>query len=612
MKATPEQKSSEPRLPQLLQEAVAAHQAGDLDSAAPLYRRFLAQHPDHPTALQLLGLLHSQQGEYGPAIEYMQESLRRFPQQAEVANNLGNALSVSGRQEEALVSYRRAVELAPRYSDAWRNLGVCYLEREQFRDAGEALRRCLEIRPEDAAAWLGLGNVCQSQNHFDEALQCYEQALALRPGYAEAHHNLGICLRVKQRAAEAITHYQSAVRIGLDRAELYQNLGNALTDIQDIDGAIDAYRAAVQRNPEDMVSHQHMNKLLWEQEREEYLHSYRDALARRPASKPLTRAYALSLNQQLKYAEAEWVLEQGLRHAPDAGDLMSLLAFALEGQQRWEEALRMHAEAVAAPATQPDQHISYARALLACNRPEQALEQAREAVAQIPFNQRALAYLGLCWRMLGDQRDEILNDYDRFIQVYDVPIPPSFTDTGSFSASLAELLQSLHLGKRHPPDQTLRGGTQTDGDLLRRRDPGIAGLVDGLKQCIHEYIVNLPTLADHPLLVRRNEAFEFAASWSVCLQRGGYHIMHIHPQGWISSAYYVQVPGEITGDDARGGGIKFGEPDIDLGAIGAARRIIQPVTGQLVLFPSYMWHGTVPFQSDKPRVTVAFDVVPAR
>lgn len=215
-KVSPEQKPSEPRLPQLLQQAVTAHQAGDLDSAAPLYRRFLAQHPDHPTALQLLGLLHSQRGEYGPAIEYMQESLRRFPRQAEVANNLGNALSVSGRQEEALENYRRAVELAPRYSDAWRNLGVCYLERQQFREADEAFRRCLEIWPEDAAAWLGVGNVFKSLQHYDQSLECYEQALALRPGYAEAQHNIGICLRMKQSAADTVSDYNRACQLHAD------------------------------------------------------------------------------------------------------------------------------------------------------------------------------------------------------------------------------------------------------------------------------------------------------------------------------------------------------------------------------------------------------------
>jgi hypothetical protein len=30
----------------------------------------------------------------------------------------------------------------------------------------------------------------------------------------------------------------------------------------------------------------------------------------------------------------------------------------------------------------------------------------------------------------------------------------------------------------------------------------------------------------------------------------------------------------------------------------------------LVLFPSYLWHGTVPFSSNQARLTVAFDAVP--
>jgi hypothetical protein len=30
----------------------------------------------------------------------------------------------------------------------------------------------------------------------------------------------------------------------------------------------------------------------------------------------------------------------------------------------------------------------------------------------------------------------------------------------------------------------------------------------------------------------------------------------------------------------------------------------------LVLFPSYFWHGTVPFASEQARLTVAFDVLP--
>jgi hypothetical protein len=40
------------------------------------------------------------------------------------------------------------------------------------------------------------------------------------------------------------------------------------------------------------------------------------------------------------------------------------------------------------------------------------------------------------------------------------------------------------------------------------------------------------------------------------------------------------------------------------------RRTIEPRPGLLVLFPSYMWHGTVPFHSQQSRTTIAFDAVP--
>jgi hypothetical protein len=36
---------------------------------------------------------------------------------------------------------------------------------------------------------------------------------------------------------------------------------------------------------------------------------------------------------------------------------------------------------------------------------------------------------------------------------------------------------------------------------------------------------------------------------------------------------------------------------------------VAPLPGKLVLFPSYFWHGTLPFTSAAPRLTVAFDAV---
>lgn len=599
------------QLPDMLRRAVVAHEGGDLESAYPLYRQFVKDHPEHPTALQLFGLLLSQRGALKPAIALMRESLRLFPEQAEVANNLGNALARSGKLDEAIESYQQALEIMPQYVDALRNLGLSQAALGRLGDAAESYRRALELRPADAPTWLALGNVYQTQNDLDSAVTCFNKALEVKPDYADAHHNLGLCLRLLHRADEALEHYEAAQKLGLDRAELHHNIGNALVDTQKRTSAIDAYRAALERDPLNLETHRNLNALLWQQERlEDYLNSYRRALARNPDAQALRIAYATSLNQQGEHDAAAQVLEEGMYRASGTSEMKSQLAYTREMQNRWRDALALHESAVNTPGSTPNHRVSYARALLAAGRPDEALVQAQAGAALTPLNQRALAYLGLCWRLLGDERDQVLNDYEQLVRAYELPVPSGFSNTAEFNARLREVLDPLHVALRHPAEQTLRGGSQTSGNLFDERDAEIALLVDSLRECIADYISAFPINHEHPLFSRRGEQFDFSASWSVRLGRCGYHTMHTHPLGWISSAYYVQVPDEIVGTDEHGGGLKFGEPDIDIGEAGEARRLIQPATGRLVLFPSYMWHGTVPFESDDPRMTVAFDVVP--
>ena len=69
----------------------------------------------------------------------------------------------------------------------------------------------------------------------------------------------------------------------------------------------------------------------------------------------------------------------------------------------------------------------------------------------------------------------------------------------------------------------------------------------------------------------------------------------------------AEVASELGNALSRSGRV---EPDIDIGAQVEVLRLIQPASGRLELFPSYVWHGTVPFESDDPRMTVAFDRVP--
>jgi len=111
------------------------------------------------------------------------------------------------------------------------------------------------------------------------------------------------------------------------------------------------------------------------------------------------------------------------------------------------------------------------------------------------------------------------------------------------------------------------------------------------------------------LTARNRGKLSLQGCWSVELRRNGFHVNHIHPEGWLSSAYYVSVPREINHAGMRSGWIKFGEPRMPVPGI-EAEHFVQPRAGRLVLFPSYMWHGTNEILSDDPRLSVAFDAVP--
>jgi uncharacterized protein (TIGR02466 family) len=181
----------------------------------------------------------------------------------------------------------------------------------------------------------------------------------------------------------------------------------------------------------------------------------------------------------------------------------------------------------------------------------------------------------------------------------------------AFCAALAAELSTLHVDREAPVDQTLRLGTQTVGDIFEQGHPLVDAMKAQIAVAVQTYIEGLPTDATHPFLSRRTGHWRFTDSWSSRLRRDGFHTPHVHPHGWISSVCYVAVPAAVADTTRREGWLHLGQPEVGSAAHRAPRRLVQPQAGRLVLFPSMFWHGTTPFQDASPRLTIAFDVVPA-
>lgn len=217
-----------------------------------------------------------------------------------------------------------------------------------------------------------------------------------------------------------------------------------------------------------------------------------------------------------------------------------------------------------------------------------------------------LPYLSLAWRMLGDERWVWLDRPDALVRAVTVELDQSELD------ELAEVLRGLHVMARPYAEQSVRGGTQTDRSVILRHEPIIAKARTAWLAAIRSYIEALPPHEDgHPLLGRPRRELHIEGSWSVRLHGQGYNVPHNHPAGWLSTAFYIALPGQDQMGPAPSGHIAFGAPPEELGLELEPYATIAPVAGQTAVFPSYLWHRTYPFD-DGERLIMALDVRPPR
>jgi tetratricopeptide (TPR) repeat protein len=213
-------------------------------------------------------------------------------------------------------------------------------------------------------------------------------------------------------------------------------------------------------------------------------------------------------------------------------------------------------------------------------------------------------YLSLCWRLLNDPRAPWLDGASSHCaQTFDLDC------SKQEMAQLAGMLRGLHRLKSAYPEQSVRGGTQTDRQLFFHPDPAIQSVRAKIMASVAAYIAELPSCdASHPLLgPARDTSLLVEGSWSVRLKSSGFHSSHIHPKGWISSAFYIAIPDQAEMGQDRSGWLSLGAPpaELDLGL--ASYGEVEPKPGRLVLFPSSLWHSTRAFAAGE-RLTIAFDI----
>jgi uncharacterized protein (TIGR02466 family) len=442
------------------------------------------------------------------------------------------------------------------------------LIQRAWRQGGSAAIRFLP----DLALALALGG------RNEEALRVFRRVIDARPDDAAAQYNMGNLLNGMGRPEEAAKAFRRAAALAPDFAEAHANLGATLHLSKQHEAAVEAYRRAIKRLPDNPDLHHNLGAV------------YR-ALGR--------------------YEPAAACYRQAVELAPDRLEFHEKLAAALQDLGDYRKAAVGFAYVLARHPGSVDVTKGLAEALVGAGDPGEAVAVCDTFLATRGYNSAILICKAIALAELGeDAAAQRITDLERFVRPCRIEPPAGFRDLPAFNAAIEAEIRSHPSLVFEPAGIATYGGFQT-GNLLEQPGYATGLLAMTINGAVRAYMETLPPDPDHPFVANRPARWTMNG-WGVILKAQGHQRAHIHPSGWLSGVYYLRVPRGLL-RDAQAGWIEFGAPPANIGHRRPHEtRRVKPEPGCMLLFPSYVYHRTIPFESGEDRISFAFDVVPAK
>jgi Tfp pilus assembly protein PilF len=557
-------------------------------------------------AQHLLALVERRAGNGAAAGAAFDRALKLLPTDADLHNNHGNFLDSQGKAAEAIAAYERALRLRPAFADAAINLGIVALAAGDRHRALSALERGLKLAPDHARGLSAYGQALRACGRLDEAAAVLTRALALQPGNARALSARALVAAERAEPDAAARMVAARAASPADRELLIPDAALRVAD--GMPEPLAALAAAAAAEPDWIGGQVALARLAHETGAGDAAFAGLERLvAMQPQRVEVWAAFLGTVGAARPPAVMREWAERALAAAGPDPRLLALWAEYCVRAGSAADAISfleaVERSGVAAERAEAEARIG-ARIALATGAPERALALIDRTHSEVPglrWHMGLWAFTETAARLADPARHCWLTGHEGLWGVRPVGL-----DAAELS-DLVVLLRRIHVRRAHPLDQSLRQGTQTEGNLFDRVEPLLRQLRDALRQAVLAHAGGLgPVLSGHPTLDPQFATgdIRFSGSWSVRLGDAGFHVAHFHPEGWLSSAFYLVLPEAAPGE----GDLVLGEPPADLGTGLGPLAVIRPAPGALALFPSWLWHGTRPFAAGE-RLTVAFDVV---
>jgi len=544
-----------------------------------------------------------QNGQYGEAEKLAIQMTQKFPKHQFAWKVLGAVLGATERKSQAVDAYQKAVALYPQDAEIHKNLGATFQELGRLDEAEVSYSQAVALKPGYAEAHSNLGDTLQEQGRLEEAEVSYTQAIALKPNYAESHNNLGATLQKLCRLEEAEASYTQAILLNPALAEAYNNLGATLKELGRLDEAEARYTQAIALKPQVAEVHSNLGNTLNKLGKFELAEvSLRHAIALKTDYAEAHYNLGVTLHEQGRLNEAKACYTQAMAMKPDYAEAHCNLGNTLQELGRLEEAEASYTQAIALKPDYFEAHNSLLRCLYLLDKKSAFFDELDYLINQDKAN--ALIGSLTCRSALkyGLEKPNLFcREPLKYVLHTDLNAQYDFEEI--FVGKAKSILNENQISNRKQP--LLVNGYQTSGNLFDIQNAFTNKIQKIIRIELEKYRINFKNSEEGFIKKWPTEYSLFG--WLIRMKSGGELQPHIHTQGWLSGSIYINIPQESKAD--RGSlVVSVGEKKDAIDARINVEKIINVVTGSLVLFPASLTHYTVPFESDEERIVLAFDV----
>lgn len=594
------------------------------------------------TKPNILGLVsfYLSQGSHLEALNILEKHLLEFSKDPEYLFALGSSYHASNQFEKAIENYKNVLALDDAHAYSLLNMALCYERLNSFDNALKAYQSPIVKKLKSPEVFNNHANLLFKISKYSDALGLYNQGLAIDSKNPLLLKNSSKVLLKLGHNSEFEKRVSQLKRLGYKRESDKLKIDN-LVDKQNFELAIVSCEQYLKEYPSDHEVEDMLVNLLVSSEKVEQAIQLADKNWKANGSiSAYSLAFALSYSRNDSDLErSSKVLKSILSNQPNnllahdclaqnyikLGyldeakkilnsdvflDLQILPASILNGLQEKFSLLKRYDKSLhvlnylltSTDATKSTIYRDIGINYLKLEQAQNAFDALMNSYNLNPQDQRLIAHLILAAKAIGkNDFVNILISKEKYLKAFYLE---DLSD--DFLQALKDKIMSHKTLKWEPKGLATKRGFMTENFNYDAHDI-LAKFSKEIDLAIENYISALDFSEPHFFVHNKPKKFNVHI-WAVALEESGFVGPHIHEDSWLSGAFYLDFK-SFDDNNSKQGWLKFMEPHDEVPyKFEEIEFYVQPEVGKVVLFPSYYFHSTVPYETKQNRISIAFDV----